>query len=319
MKNNLYTEHIQKIKAPDSLIENTIEAMRETDSVAQTQDKPKCVALKFTGIVAAMLALIIGLSFIPFGNGNVTNGEHNFVITVGAAEITPDVYVEVGELVNYGSGASFKEIGEDKNSNLWDGEEHDETAYDLNDENVDVPDDMWISGMYHLMEIQRMFMPQDLNIQGENIESITYSVKNCRLVYDDKFEGVIDAEILTDEDLVSNGENVIRYYNGYEWAKSCTFDYQIQQESIQSGKWQGTPKFGLEFAMTFEEGEHEVFIEKNKHDESPLFENEFNSNADDYELNITANFKDGKSVTKTLKFKCENTEDRGLVLYAKEV
>ena len=71
--------------------------------------------------------------------------------------------------------------------------------------------------------------------------------------------------------------------------------------------------------MTFEEGEHEVFIEKNKHDESPLFENEFNSNADDYELNITANFKDGKSVTKTLKFKCENTKDRGLVLYAKEV
>lgn len=319
MKNNLYTEHIQKIKAPDSLIENTIEAMREADSVAQTQDKPKRVALKFTGIVAAMLALIIGLSFIPFGNGNVTNGEHNFVITVGAAEITPDVYVEVGELVNYGSGASFKEIGENKYGNLWDGEEHDETAYDLNDENVDVPDDMWISGMYHLMEIQRMFMPQDLNIQGENIESITYSVKNCRLVYDDKFEGVIDAEILTDEDLVSNGENVIRYYNGYEWAKSCTFDYQIQQESIRSGKWQGTPKFGLEFSMTFEEGEHEVFIEKNKHDESPLFENEFNSNADDYALNITANFNDGKSVTKTLKFKCENTKGRGLVLYAKEV
>ncbi|MDO4748226.1 MAG: hypothetical protein Q4A12_03510 [Eubacteriales bacterium] len=319
MKNNLYTEHIQKIKAPDSLIENTIEAMREADSVEQTQDKPKRVALKLTGIVAAMLALIIGLSFIPFGNGNVTNGEHNFVITVGAAEITPDVYVEVGELVNYGSGASFKEIGEDKNSNLWDGEEHDETAYDLNDENVDVPDDMWISGMYHLIGMQRMFMPQNLNIQGENIESITYSVKNCRLVYDDKFEGVIDADTLSDKDLVSNGEPVIRYYNGYKWAKSCTFDYKIQQESIQSGKWQGTPKFGLEFAMTFEEGEHEVFIEKNKHDESPLFENEFNSNADDYELNITANFKDGKSVTKTLKFKCKNTKDRGLVLYAKEV
>lgn len=318
MKNNLYTKSMQKINAPDSLIESTLESMREENADVITVQRPKRTALKFTSAVAAVLALIIGLSFIPFGGNNVPDSEHDFVITAGAAEITPDVYVEVGELVNHGSGASFKEIDEDKYSKLWDEEEHDASAFDINGSNENIPEDMWMSGMYHLMEIHRMFMPQELDIQGENIESITYSVKNCRLIYDSKFEGVIDAEILTDKDLVSNGETVIPYYNGYEWAKSCTFDYQIQQESIQSKMWQGTPKLGVEFAIKFEEGEHKVYIEKNKHDEAPLFESEFNLNADDYALEITANFKDGKSVTKTLKFKCENTENRGLVIYAKE-
>lgn len=322
MKDNSYMNAMNSIKAPENLIDDAVQNIKEaeTSSELTVVEKPKRRVLKFTSAVAAVLALIIGLSFIPMGGKEKTDAEHNFVITVGAAEITPDVYVEIGELVNYGSGASFKEIGEDKNSNLWDGEEHDETAYDLNDENIEVPDDMWMTGTYYLMGMRRMFMPQELSIQGENIESITYSVKNCRLVFDSKFEGVIDADILSEEDFVSNGEPVIPYYNGYEWAKSCTFDYKIQQESIQSGKWQGTPKFGIEFAMKFEEGEHEVYIEKNKHDEAPLFESEFNSNADDYALEITANFKDGKSVTKTLSFKCENIEDRGLVtLYAKEV
>lgn len=320
MKNNLYTNKLSKITAPSELVNTAVKSL-PSDNIEYeviSFEKPKHRALKFTSAVAAVLALIIGLSFIPFGSSNTPDNEHDFVITVGAAEIKPDVYVEIGELVEYASGARFTEIEGNKYNQSWDDDMNFESAFNLNDKNTQVPDDIWTNGVYNLMEIHRMFMPQDINIDGENIESITYSVKNCRLVYDSQFEGVIDADILSNEDLVSNGENVIRYYNGYGWAKSCTLDYAIQKESIQNGEWQGTSKLGIEFAMKFKEGEHVVYIEKNRHDEAPLFESEFNTNADDYELLITANFKDGKSATKTLKFKCENTNNRGLVLYAKE-
>lgn len=301
MKDNLYARTMENMKAPQKMIDNTIEQIKEAgeNSTVIAFEKPKRRALKFVSAVAAVLALIIGLSVIPFGDSkNADDIEHNFVLKVGAAEITPDVYVEIGELSEFGSGASFKPIDQEA------------ATKDLEDGNVE-----W-RGEYYVMSVGRFFMPHELNVQGNNIESITYATNNCRLAYDSQFEGILNVEEMLNEEL-SNGVG-IHYYNKYLWAKSCTFDYQSQLDSIASGKWRGIPKIGVEFAFEFEEGEHTVFIEDDLTSETPLFVQEFNAYADEFSLDITANFSDGVSVTKTLKFSCENTEDRGLVLYAIE-
>lgn len=294
MKKNLYTQAMKNITAPQSLVDETLSKLNTANGEIIAIEKPKRRALKFTSAVAAVLALIIGLSVIPFGGDSTApDSEHNFVITVGAAEIKPDVYVEIGELSNSGSGASFKAKGEIDLDN-FDG-----------------------CGEFDIIRIDRMFLPHELSIQGENIESITYTAHNCRLAYDSQFEGIVDIEELSNEEL-TDGEGVIHYYNKYLWAKSCTFDYQSQLDSIASGKWYGIPKIGVEFAFEFEEGEHTIFIEeKNMYDESLLFEQEFNAHADEFSLDVIANFKDGEKAIKTLKFKCVNDNGR-LLMYATE-
>ncbi|MBQ7966151.1 MAG: hypothetical protein IJ331_08735, partial [Ruminococcus sp.] len=298
MKDNLYTKTMENIKAPQKLVDNTIEQMREAgeNSTVITFEKPKRRVLKFVSAVAAVLALIIGLSVIPFGDGISTpDNEHNFVLKVGAAEITPDVYIEVGELSNSGSGASFRPKDQ-------------ETALESFD---------WC-GEYDLIRMDKMFLPQVFDVQGDNIESITYTTHNCRLAYDSKFEGIVDVEEIPIEEMKEKG--TAHFYNSYKWAKSCTLDYQSQRTSVDSGEWFAMPKFGVEFAFEYEIGEYTIIVnEKNDVDIEPFFVEEFNAHADEFTLDITANFNDGESVTKTLKFRCENPESSVMVLYAKEV
>lgn len=297
MKDNLYTKTMENIKAPQKLVDNTIEQMREAgeNSKVITFEKPKRRALKFVSAVAAVLALIIGLSVIPFGDGiSTSDNEHNFVLKVGAAEITPDVYAEAGVLDNSGGGAEFLAIEEKENN------------------------DFGMDGTYNVMSINRIFYPHKLIIEGENIESVTYTANNCYLAYDTLFDGIVDVQTISEEKLEK--ECRIHYYYSYDWAKYCTLDYQKQQISIESGEWHRVPTIGVEFFFKFEEGEFVMETNgENYIDTEPLFEETFNTHADEFSLDITANFKDGVSVTKTLKFKCENTSDRGLVLYAKEV
>lgn len=301
MKNNRYTQEIKNVTAPQIMVEKTVAMLSDAPITAEVIafEKPKRRGLKFVSCVAAVLALVIGLSVIPFNKSSTaTDNEHSFVLTVGAAEISSDVFVEVGELSNFGSCAGFRPKDQEaalENPAVWQGE-------------------------YDLIQMDRMFLPQEFDIQGDNIESVTYTTHNCRLAFDTNFEGIVDVDMLTTEELTSNGEVGVHRYNSYDWAKSCTLDYQSQRECIDSGKWFAIPKFGVEFAFNFEEGEHTFMVEdKHSIDETPLFEETFNAHADEFSLDITANFKDGVSVTKTLVFQCENTSDRGLVLYAKEV
>lgn len=294
MKNNLYTKTISDIKAPQSLIDSTMEKLLDTKPQGEVTLKEKRPhrGLKFTFAVAAVLALVIGLNLIPFGGKNTPDTEHSFVIKVGAAEITPDVYVEVGVLDNSGGGAEFLVIEENENN------------------------DFGMDGTYNVMSINRIFYPHEFNLTGENIESVTYTANNCYLAYDTLFDGIVDVQVISEEKLEK--EHRIHYYNSYGWAKNCTLDYKKQQLSIESRKWHTVPTIGVEFFFKFEEGELVMETHgENYIDTELLFEETFNAHADEFSLDITANFSDGVSVTKTLKFQCKNTSERGLVLYAK--
>ncbi|MBQ7134037.1 MAG: hypothetical protein IJO20_06035 [Ruminococcus sp.] len=304
MKDN-YKNAIRSITAPDSLIESTIESMQNTKTEVCVVGKSKHIAIKFTSAVAAVLALIIGLSVIPFG-GNKPDSEHNFVITAGAAEITPQMYVEVGEIENYCDFGHFKlHAYLDENKNL---------VVEDNDE--------------ELLDLMKEFTIEMI-CAGDNIESITYSANNSCLSYNPDYEGLLDATALTEEEIEKYGATGSS--NNFLWASACTFDYNCQPQSRSifneeeaefeiPEEWvDGSIPLRMAFSFSFKEGEYVLSPDKDGNvDTDPVFMNEFNAHANEFSLDVTANFKDGKKTTKTLQFKCESVDGR-LLMYAIEI
>ncbi|MBQ4128168.1 MAG: hypothetical protein IJD68_00175 [Ruminococcus sp.] len=278
MKDN-YKNAIRSITAPDSLIENAIENMQNAKTEACAVEKPKHTAIKFTSAVAAVLALIIGLNFIPFG-ANKPDGEHNFVITVGAAEITPETYISLGNLEESNESALFRYLDEDLKK-------------------------------VSVLELGREFNV-DIQCSGENIESITYTANNGYLRYDPSFSGLIDFTEVR-EDVSS--KYVVHFPDS---ATSCTYDYNNQPRSfwdvdemgfeIPEDGFDGTVPLTMCVRFKFDEGEHVYTLDDEDYvDLDDVVYNEFNLHADDYSLDVTANFTDGTQVTKTLKFMCDDS------------
>lgn len=281
MKDN-YKNAIRSITAPDSLVENAIENMQNVKAEVFAVEKPKHTAIKFTSAVAAVLALIIGLSLIPFG-GNKPDSEHNFVITVGAAELKPETFLSLGFLESSFESGTF-----------------------LIDQQT---------GEHIVLDAVKEFSV-DIQCSGENIESITYTPNNGFLQYSPDFDGLISKVELTDEEIE-------RYHagascNGSLQAASCTFDYNNQPRSlwdptitgfeIPEEDIDGTVPLRVGYTVSFEREANMVvpYIDGFA-DSDDVFVSVFNAHADDYSLDVTANFIDGTQVTKTLKFMCDDS------------
>ncbi len=282
MKDN-YKNAIRSITAPDLLVENAIENMQNTKAEVCAVEKPKHTALKFTSAVAAVLALIIGLSFIPF-SGNKPDSEHNFVITAGAAEITPETYISFGCLESSSDGGLIRYM-----------------------------DSQFKEAM--VLQVEREFNI-DIQCSGENIESVTYTANNGYLQYYPDFEGLIDAVELSKEDYKKYDAGGST--NGSLIASACTYDYYNQPRSLWDPEVMGfeIPEDGIDgtvplrMAVTFflEEGKYIRPIQhQNYVEDDDIFCDEFNAHADEFSLDVTANFTDGTQVTKTLKFMCDDS------------
>lgn len=85
---NIYTNSIENIKAPESLINQSISKLTETDteSVIIIKKQSKRTPLKFSSIIAATLVILVAIGTVTFSMQNKI--EHPFIITVGAEEIT---------------------------------------------------------------------------------------------------------------------------------------------------------------------------------------------------------------------------------------
>lgn len=300
MKDNLYTHSIDKIKAPENLLESTVSRMRSADSESEVivMKKSKRKIIKLSSAIAAVLAVTIGVGAIYLTIGKET--EHPFMLTANAAEITPETYIEIGELQAFSGTSHYKLHGYVDN----DGEFH----------KSDNNEDLLFSGQEFNI---------DMNCSGEDIESITYTANNSYLTYDQTYDGLIDCVSLTDEEMEkywASGST-----NNYLSASSCTYAYDKQPQSrldfeLPDDTVDGSIPLRMVFTVFFEEGECVITHDENQKDkESMIFAEEFNANADDYSLDVTANFTDGTKSTKTLKFRCEYTEDGKLMFYAKEV
>lgn len=314
MKDNLYTQAIKNIKAPATLVDDTISrlsgASEESEVINMKETKHR--VFKLTSAIAAVLALIITFGAITLLGG--TNAEHSFILTANAAEstadeatpdeITKEAYVKIGEIKGFsdaGTGLHRKQY----------------------DENGDVYFDMYEAELLSLSEEFTL----ELTCTGENIESITYTAHNSCFAYDADYEGLLSVVELTEEE-------VKRYHASggtdfYKWAASCTYDYNCQPKSLWDSAVMGfeIPEDGvdgtipLRMAFNFEFGDGKYFVTIDEHTgdwgTDPIFEKEFNAHADEFALDVTANFADGTKTTKTLKFRCENINDH-LYLYAIE-
>lgn len=300
MKDNLYTHSIDKIKAPSKLLNKSLCRMRSFNNKSEVtvMKHPKRKIIKLTSAIAAVLAVTIGFGTIYFTTEK--NAEHPFMLTANAAEITPETYIEVGELQSFSGTSHYRTHGYmDKNQ-----------MYHLTDNNEDL-----------------LFSGQEFNIDmkcsGEDIESITYTANNSYLTYAPDYEGLIDCISLTNEEMEkywASGST-----NNFVQASSCTYAYDKQPQSrldfeVPEDSVDASYPLRMVFTVFFEERECVIANDKNqKNTEHKIFAEKFNENSDDYSLDVTANFKDGTKTTKTLTFRCEYAEDGKLMFYAKEL
>lgn len=294
MKKNLYTSAVESIKAPEALVEKSLNSLNDADA-----DKKVIVMhtnshfrLKLTSAIAALLVIILALSMIiiePNGTAPATESKpysHPFVISAHAADASPDT-ATMNEITH----ESYVKINEMKNIGFFA-----QTSYlDESEKNIT------------LERIGKDFTI-DLVCTGENIESITYTAHNTFLSYMHNYKGLINTVKLTEEE--NKKYYAYCFIGGFDHASSCTFDYNCQPKSSLDHKvsedcLDGTIPLQIGFYFTVEKGKH-VAPSIDDCDMNKIFTEEFNARSDNYSLDVTANFTDGTSTTKTLKFKCEN-------------
>ncbi len=295
MKRNLYTESIEKIKAPERLINKSISQLSTASAESEViimKPKPR-KAFKIASVIAATLVILIVLGAVTFIDTQKT--EHPFILTVGAEEITPDAYIKFGDTVNIDNSSNYILHG-------YINENHDFVQTD------NYADIMWVRKEFNV----------EINCEGENIESITYKAINGYLSYYKYYPGLIEATPLTTDEV--NKYNATGSYNNFKKASDCTYEYNNQPKSANpdtenlekpSNGVDGSIPLRISFSFDFKEGEYVVPMGENYHiDTNPTFQKEFNEHADEFGLEVRANFKDGTSTTKTLKFKCESNDNR---------
>ena len=218
MKRNLYTQDIEKIKAPDELVEKSINTLygAVNNNEVFIMRKNKHFKLKLTSAIAASLVLVLVLSIVMFkDNGKSPTPDsnpvsHPFILSVQAAdslgnsstmdEISKDTYVKINRIKNFGQGYG---------------------ATVSQNENVEYEYE-------EIFEISKEFT-LELECSGENIETITYTPHNTYLSYKPNAPGLTEAITLTEEERLKY--NAYTSYDGFGWASSCTFDYYCQPKS----------------------------------------------------------------------------------------
>lgn len=300
MRDNLYTHSVEKIKAPQTLLDKSISRMRSFNSESEVivMKKPKRKIIKFTSAIAAALAVTIALGAIYLSPKKDT--EHSFMLTANAAEITPETYIEIGKLEAYEGSSSYKsDVRRDEDGNI----------VQENPENLE-------------LEYLREEFGINIQCSGEDIESITYTAHNCYLNYDLSYEGTIETVYLTNDELKKY--HAPGALNNFIAASSVTYAYDMQSQSrlnyeIDENDTDVTFPLRLAFTIFFEEDEYIFQNDETLNNNSErVFSEAFNENAEIYSLDITANFKDGTKTTKTLTLRSEFTDDNRLLFYAKE-
>jgi len=300
---NHYTNSLEKIIAPKNLVEKTINKLysENINNEVINMKRTKCFKLKLTSAIAASLILILMLSVIMYGRNNSNSSDnpnslsHPFMITVKAAdnrdsdsttdEITHESYVRIDNIKNFGQGFIAQPHG----------------YVNENNEYIIIHDGL------DLLELSKEFTLA-LTCTGENIKSITYTAHNTYLTYMQSYQGLLTTEALTSEEKDLYDANTS--FDHFGFASSCTFDYYAQPKStldfeIPEDSLDGTIPLRIAFNFELEEGKYSVPSLEDEH-LMPIFEKVFNEHAEKYALDVTANFKDGTSTTKTLNFKCEN-------------
>lgn len=282
MKKNIYTDGISRIKASDELIQKGLESIRGNEVKEEVINfktaKSKRNWIKSLGALAASLAIVIALGSVGIFTEKESS-KNPFVLTANAEELNNESYIQIGKLECQGRGSAMVQV--DKESDPM------------------------------LTETGAIF---DFNIEcvGENIESVTYSADNTCLyiIYDHK--GVIDYVPLTMEQFM-DGKDVDTHRGGYRRVNACTFDYDMQPQGdgkpIKPEEYAEKIPLCGSFKLQELEGVYIPNFDTADFDITNVFIEEFNKRAQDFTVDVTANYTDGSTLTQTIQFKCQKTED----------
>lgn len=205
MKNNRYTHYISKIKTPDSLLNKTIESIRNSG-----QEKEKAVpapknrfefARRFCFAAAAVVFVATGCMLAL----HVSEEKSPFILTANAQELNTETYVKISDFTMTASSLDWcYENNGDVN-----------TAACTTDDVTEVT----LNGIFNM----------DVQCQAENAVSITYSTDNGYFLIDLSYDGVLD---YTPYDYENDKNSVgVLSVDNMTPASSVTFDYKKQPES----------------------------------------------------------------------------------------
>ena len=210
MRKNIYTETIDSIRVSETTLRKALEAVGKTDKGDITMTKNK--KLKFTGMVAASLAVVIAggtaAGYLP-GSGKAdvtektaasssgkTSSTNSFTLMVNAAELTEEPMI----ISSSGNPAvNSAEIKANKIRGISLSEGDDEGGYSVS---------------YNV--------PLEISCEGENISSVTYSVDT----------GAVSVAYYMGEDPVKAGTETNRCDNTMEGTVPLKPEYQKMRDEL---------------------------------------------------------------------------------------
>lgn len=278
MNNNEYTQFMSKVTVPSDAVQKAVDRIyEEKKSAIITQFKPRGKRHFGLAVAAAALCLVVlsGVVFFPFGGG----AENNFVITAGATEINSYELVELGELKC-----------ESNSQGICINEENQVTSITMC-EWLDFP----------------------ISCTGENVESITYKM------YGNGFFSLpVSSANIRDRVLFENSAEFAPYdklhlqgindaYDYKEKLSSFTADYLYQNQAFVLCLYtsDNNGPYCEKYNLTAQKTEDGISHGKD-FDYQQMYYDLFS--ADDYSVEITANFKDGTSQTKVVDLVIEKTD-----------
>ncbi|MEE0265860.1 MAG: hypothetical protein UD936_09570 [Acutalibacteraceae bacterium] len=189
MKKNIYTDELSKISTPDKVLAKGLESIRSaepTDEVINfKEEKAKKKWFKPLGVVAAVLAVIIGLN--TAGVFNIAE-RNPFILTAYAQQLNTESFVKVG-CIKMSTGSLIYTVDDDGNEMLD--------------------------------EITPIF-DFDVVCEGEGLKEVTYSTSTGRFLVNDSDEAVLDYSVLTDEEKEKLGSFTV---SGRKSASDCVVAY----------------------------------------------------------------------------------------------
>lgn len=278
MNEKRYTQFMSTVKAPDSAVEKAVEGMYDSGTITTVRKyKPKHRGYFGVAATAAVLCLVIlaGVMCYPFGTG----ADNSFVINAGAAELNIYELTKLGELK-----CEFNSLG---------------IGFDEENRANSITMCEWLG------------FP--ITCTGEDIDTVTYRVQgegfftipDTATNISDKVPFESSTELMPYDKLHLSGLNGVNYYR--EKLSSFTADYLCQNQNIllclyaseDNGKY--CQKYN-DSSIDTDDG-----VARGKgFDYQQMYYELFSSG--DYSIEITARFKDGATLTKTVDLVIEKAD-----------
>ena len=278
MRLNEYRSVMDGLKVPESKKHSVLIQLGQTEiKYENTVSKARIRGFRWIPAVAAVLVLSIVATVILTV---VEKPDNVVVLKAGAAEITSEDYVHVGELLSDGSMLAF--------------------SFDSGKED-DITDTATSLLNYKEMTACVAFSLDDITCTGEDIDTVEYRIhgSDCYLGYGNALGSTLllkDNRFVSAYGEVANGDTLISDKTGY---------HMYLRYNDESGRFRDESYL----RKVIYEDENGKEIEEMCVDEMRIFSELFNADSDEIYMEITVTFTNGSTITKLLTFEVIKADD----------